>query len=66
MSSKTVIKTAELINSFHSRSARFFILENIKQNILQAMSHWEKNTCIRFINQTDEKDYIIFNPGPCG
>ena len=40
--------------------------EDMLGHILQAMGHWEKLTCIRFVNRTTEKDYIEFEPGPCG
>ncbi|CAH1794997.1 unnamed protein product [Owenia fusiformis] len=42
------------------------ITDAVTENIQLAMSHWEKNTCIRFINRTYEKDYIYFTPGHCG
>ena len=41
-------------------------IDYVRQNINQAMVQWEKFTCIKFVNRTDEADYVIFNPGPCG
>uniref|UniRef100_A0A3B3QC45 Metalloendopeptidase n=1 Tax=Paramormyrops kingsleyae TaxID=1676925 RepID=A0A3B3QC45_9TELE len=32
----------------------------------QAMRHWEKQTCVTFIERTDEESYIIFTYRPCG
>uniref|UniRef100_A0A8C9TFN9 Metalloendopeptidase n=1 Tax=Scleropages formosus TaxID=113540 RepID=A0A8C9TFN9_SCLFO len=32
----------------------------------QAMRHWEKQTCVTFIEKTDEESYIIFTYRPCG
>ena len=42
------------------------IPEMVKQNIYLAMSHWERHTCIEFVNRTTEDDYIEFEPGSCG
>ena len=31
------------------------------------MSHWEKQTCLRFVRHSTEHDYIVFEPGgACG
>ena len=43
-----------------------YILEFVENNIYKAMSHWEQHTCIRFVNRTNEHDFIVFNPGQCG
>ncbi|KAM9295136.1 tolloid-like protein 1 isoform 1-T1 [Morus bassanus] len=32
----------------------------------QAMRHWEKYTCVTFIERTDEESYIVFTYRPCG
>ncbi|XP_056146256.1 bone morphogenetic protein 1-like [Lampris incognitus] len=32
----------------------------------QAMRHWEKHTCVTFIERTTEESYIIFTYRPCG
>ncbi|MGH0167823.1 UNVERIFIED_CONTAM: hypothetical protein FKN15_053442 [Acipenser sinensis] len=32
----------------------------------QAMRHWEKHTCVTFIERTDEESYIVFTYRPCG
>ncbi|XP_042200474.1 bone morphogenetic protein 1-like isoform X2 [Callorhinchus milii] len=32
----------------------------------QAMRHWEKNTCVTFLERTDEESYIVFTYRPCG
>ncbi|TNM85724.1 hypothetical protein fugu_007995 [Takifugu bimaculatus] len=32
----------------------------------QAMRHWEKQTCVSFIEKTDEESYIVFTYRPCG
>ncbi|KAL0965609.1 hypothetical protein UPYG_G00283510 [Umbra pygmaea] len=32
----------------------------------QAMRHWEKHTCVTFIERTTEDSYIIFTYRPCG
>ncbi|XP_037621273.1 dorsal-ventral patterning tolloid-like protein 1 isoform X3 [Sebastes umbrosus] len=32
----------------------------------QAMRHWEKQTCVTFIEKTDEESYIVFTYRPCG
>ncbi|KAK7934166.1 hypothetical protein WMY93_005062 [Mugilogobius chulae] len=32
----------------------------------QAMRHWEKHTCVTFIERTQEESYIIFTYRPCG
>ena len=40
---------------------------SVVHNILQAMGHWEKHTCIQFVNRTEaDIDYIHFAPGSCG
>uniref|UniRef100_A0A3B1IY07 Metalloendopeptidase n=1 Tax=Astyanax mexicanus TaxID=7994 RepID=A0A3B1IY07_ASTMX len=31
----------------------------------QAMRHWEKQTCVTFIEKTDEESYIVFTYRPC-
>ncbi|XP_062913270.1 bone morphogenetic protein 1-like [Mobula hypostoma] len=32
----------------------------------QAMRHWEKHTCVTFLERTDEESYIVFTYRPCG
>ncbi|EPY76557.1 tolloid-like protein [Camelus ferus] len=32
----------------------------------QAMRHWEKHTCVTFIERADEESYIVFTYRPCG
>uniref|UniRef100_UPI00358F3720 tolloid-like protein 2 isoform X2 n=1 Tax=Myxine glutinosa TaxID=7769 RepID=UPI00358F3720 len=32
----------------------------------QAMRHWEKHTCVTFIERTDQESYILFTFRPCG
>ncbi|XP_069600291.1 tolloid-like protein 1 isoform X1 [Ranitomeya imitator] len=32
----------------------------------QAMRHWEKHTCVTFIERTDEESCIVFTYRPCG
>ncbi|KAJ8260725.1 hypothetical protein COCON_G00164480 [Conger conger] len=32
----------------------------------QAMRHWEKHTCVTFIERTTEESYIMFTYRPCG
>nr|XP_061791464.1 dorsal-ventral patterning tolloid-like protein 1 isoform X1 [Nerophis lumbriciformis] len=32
----------------------------------QAMRHWEKQTCVTFIEKSDEESYIVFTYRPCG
>ncbi|XP_050973618.1 bone morphogenetic protein 1a [Labeo rohita] len=32
----------------------------------QAMRHWEKHTCVTFIERTVEESYIVFTYRPCG
>ncbi|CAG5867410.1 unnamed protein product [Menidia menidia] len=32
----------------------------------QAMRHWEKYTCVTFIERTTEESYIVFTYRPCG
>ncbi|KAK6493301.1 dorsal-ventral patterning tolloid-like protein 1 [Huso huso] len=32
----------------------------------QAMRHWEKHTCVTFMERTDEESYIVFTYRPCG
>ncbi|XP_060155630.1 tolloid-like protein 1 isoform X4 [Globicephala melas] len=32
----------------------------------QAMRHWEKHTCVTFIERGDEESYIVFTYRPCG
>ncbi|KAM3936824.1 tolloid-like protein 1 [Leptodactylus fuscus] len=32
----------------------------------QAMRHWEKVTCVSFVEHTNEKNYIVFIYGSCG
>ncbi|XP_059819218.1 bone morphogenetic protein 1-like [Hypanus sabinus] len=32
----------------------------------QAMRHWEKHTCVTFLDRTDEESYIVFTYRPCG
>uniref|UniRef100_A0A671T9R7 Metalloendopeptidase n=1 Tax=Sinocyclocheilus anshuiensis TaxID=1608454 RepID=A0A671T9R7_9TELE len=32
----------------------------------QAMRHWEKHTCVTFIERTTEESYIVFTYRPCG
>lgn len=37
-----------------------------RQLFKQAMRHWELHTCVTFIDQTDEIDYVLFTSKPCG
>ncbi|KAG8552170.1 hypothetical protein GDO81_004428 [Engystomops pustulosus] len=32
----------------------------------QAMRHWERFTCVTFIERTDEESYIVFTYRTCG
>ncbi|XP_051907425.1 bone morphogenetic protein 1-like isoform X2 [Hippocampus zosterae] len=32
----------------------------------QAMRHWEKHTCVTFVERTTEESYIVFTYRPCG
>uniref|UniRef100_A0A8C3WZV4 Metalloendopeptidase n=1 Tax=Catagonus wagneri TaxID=51154 RepID=A0A8C3WZV4_9CETA len=32
----------------------------------QAMRHWEKHTCVTFLERTEEDSYIVFTYRPCG
>ncbi|KAE8590953.1 hypothetical protein XENTR_v10018256 [Xenopus tropicalis] len=32
----------------------------------QAMRHWEKHTCVTFVERTDEESFIVFTYRPCG
>lgn len=32
----------------------------------QAMRHWEKHTCVTFIERMQEESYIVFTYRPCG
>ncbi|KAG5835270.1 hypothetical protein ANANG_G00271770 [Anguilla anguilla] len=32
----------------------------------QAMRHWEKHTCVTFLERTAEESYIVFTYRPCG
>ncbi|XP_063314268.1 tolloid-like protein 1 isoform X2 [Pelobates fuscus] len=32
----------------------------------QAMRHWEKHTCVTFIERSEEESYIVFTYRPCG
>ncbi|MBN3293694.1 TLL2 protein, partial [Polypterus senegalus] len=32
----------------------------------QAMRHWEKFTCVTFVERTDEESFIVFTYRPCG
>ncbi|XP_076019983.1 bone morphogenetic protein 1-like isoform X2 [Genypterus blacodes] len=32
----------------------------------QAMRHWEKHTCVTFVERTTEESYIVFSYRPCG
>ncbi|KAJ6652959.1 hypothetical protein lerEdw1_010269, partial [Lerista edwardsae] len=32
----------------------------------QAMRHWEKHTCVTFLERIDEDSYIVFTFRPCG
>ena len=40
--------------------------DEVKRNIAAAMSHWETQTCIRFVNRTTQHDFIVINEGRCG
>lgn len=42
------------------------VTETVKENILQAMNHWESNTCIRFTERESEENFLLFERGPCG
>ena len=41
-------------------------VEEVIRNIGAAMSHWETQTCVRFVNRTTQPDFIVFNSGRCG
>ena len=41
----------------------FQYTEKERTVILNAMDHWENNTCIRFVPRTTERDYISIYPG---
>ncbi|XP_070539299.1 bone morphogenetic protein 1 homolog isoform X2 [Ptychodera flava] len=43
------------ISNEHSNSTR--------QNIFDAIAHWEEHTCIKFVTRTDQKDYVHFHRG---
>ena len=30
------------------------------------MRHWEKHTCVTFLERNDEDSYIVFTYRPCG
>jgi len=32
----------------------------------QAMRHWEKHTCVTFVERTDEESFIVFTYRTCG
>uniref|UniRef100_A0A4W3GTR3 Metalloendopeptidase n=1 Tax=Callorhinchus milii TaxID=7868 RepID=A0A4W3GTR3_CALMI len=32
----------------------------------QAMRHWEKHTCVTFVERSDEESFIVFTYRPCG
>ena len=34
--------------------------------MLEAMRHWENNSCLTFVEHTTERDYIYFQKGSCG
>jgi hypothetical protein len=34
--------------------------------MLEAMRHLENNSCLTFVERTNEKDYIFFEKGWCG
>lgn len=44
---------------------RFYIGDQ-KATILGAMRHWENNSCLTFVEHTNEIDYIFFHQGSCG
>ena len=35
------------------------VARHLKENFLAAMAQWEQATCITFVEQTTEKDYIV-------
>lgn len=37
--------------------------ESERKVVLSAMAHWENHTCIRFVNRTNQRDYITVFPG---
>lgn len=44
-----------------------FILAGSQRAVFrQAMRHWEKHTCVTFLERTDEDSYIVFTYRPCG
>ncbi|TMS22992.1 Tolloid-like protein 1 [Larimichthys crocea] len=56
------------------RGSLYLLLERIRRfgfgsqraMFKQAMRHWEKQTCVTFIEKTDEESYIVFTYRPCG
>lgn len=34
-----------------------------QQRVLDAIAHWESNTAVRFVERTDQSNYVYFTPG---
>ena len=33
-----------------------------KERVSKAIAHWQKHTSLRFVNRTNQKDYVVFRP----
>lgn len=54
-------------SSGHCDSLASFIPAGSQRAVFrQAMRHWEKHTCVTFLERTDEDSYIVFTYRPCG
>lgn len=47
----------------HARLIFLVIAEGDKEIVVKAMSHYEKHTCLRFKERTDEEDFVEFEKG---
>ncbi|KAK2093790.1 Bone morphogenetic protein 1 [Saguinus oedipus] len=51
----------------HRGNLASFLLAGSQRAVFrQAMRHWEKHTCVTFLERTDEDSYIVFTYRPCG
>lgn len=63
----TFWQQVEVGPSGHWDSLAPFILAGSQRAVFrQAMRHWEKHTCVTFLERTDEDSYIVFTYRPCG
>lgn len=50
----------------HGNLSSFLLAGSQRAVFRQAMRHWEKHTCVTFLERTDEDSYIVFTYRPCG